>query len=236
MAIGAARILGFKLMTNFNKPYQSKSIQEFWKRWHISLTSWFKDYLYISLGGNRVTIPRWYLNLFIVFLISGLWHGASWTFVIWGALHGFYVVFGVITKKIRQKIDKFFFLDRFPFLSVLTTFGLVTFAFIFFRAPNIQSAFYIAEHIFTGIPDLVHKVITHQSVFESYGLKKQELLLSVCLILFMELVHVIQNHRNITELLMQKPVYFRWAVYYIVVFTICCLGEFGNREFIYFQF
>ena len=82
MAIGAARVMGFKLMTNFDKPYQSKSIHEFWKRWHISLSTWFRDYFYISLGGNRVSIPRWYLNLFLVFLVSGLWHGANWTFVI----------------------------------------------------------------------------------------------------------------------------------------------------------
>ena len=136
MAIGAARILGFKLMINFNNPYQSKSFHEFWTRWHISLSTWFRDYLYISLGGNRVTIPRWYLNLFIVFLISGLWHGASWTFVVWGALHGFYLVFELITKGTRRRINKIIHLDKLPFLSAITTFSFVTFAWIFFRANN----------------------------------------------------------------------------------------------------
>ena len=86
IAIGAARIMGFKLMNNFNRPYYAKSVAEFWQRWHISLSRWFRDYLYIPLGGKRVSQARWYLNLFIVFLISGLWHGANWTFVIWGAL------------------------------------------------------------------------------------------------------------------------------------------------------
>src|SRR5258706_10762691 len=178
MAIGAARVMGFKLMTNFDNPYLSNSIQEFWKRWHISLSTWFRDYLYIPLGGNRVTIPRWYLNLFIVFLVSGLWHGANWTFLIWGGLHGFYLVFALITKDLRGKINKHFSLDRIQFLSVLTTFGLVAFAWIFFRANSVHAAFYIAKHIFTGIPDLMNKIINHQSVFESLGLGKIDLILS----------------------------------------------------------
>src|SRR5579864_3863024 len=117
IAIGAARVMGIRLMTNFNKPYRSKSVSEFWKRWHISLSTWFRDYLYISLGGNRVSIPRWYLNLMIVFLVSGLWHGANWTFVIWGALHGFYLIFALATEKPRKRLAKKFYLDRFSFLS-----------------------------------------------------------------------------------------------------------------------
>src|ERR1035437_2524256 len=200
MAIGAARIMGFKLMTNFNKPYQSKSIHEFWKRWHISLSSWFKDYLYISLGGNRVTIPRWYLNLFIVFLISGLWHGANWTFVIWGALHGFYLVFSLITKDFRKKINKMFFLDKILFLPALTTFGLVAFAWIFFRADNVYTAIYISKHIFTGIPEIINKLVAHQSVFEYVGVEKSDLVLSVLLILFLEIVHYVQSNKSISEI------------------------------------
>ena len=88
IAIGAALVMGYKLMTNFRRPYFSQNIREFWSRWHISLSTWFRDYVYISLGGNRVVKWRWYYNLFITFLISGLWHGAEWTFVIWGAIHG----------------------------------------------------------------------------------------------------------------------------------------------------
>ncbi|RYY07325.1 MAG: MBOAT family protein, partial [Sphingobacteriaceae bacterium] len=155
MAIGLARVMGFKLMTNFNKPYQAKSLNEFWQRWHISLSSWFRDYLYIPLGGNRVSILGWYFNLFIVFLISGLWHGASWTYVVWGALHGFYLIFALITKNVRNKINHAVFIGKNSFLPTLTTFLLVCFAWIFFRADNLQTAFYIAKNIFTGIPSLL---------------------------------------------------------------------------------
>src|SRR5215217_6193014 len=104
IAIGAARVMGFKLMTNFNQPYQARNISEFWKRWHISLSTWFRDYLYIPLGGNRVKLYRGYLNLFIVFIISGFWHGANWTFIVWGALHGFYLIFAQVTKMPRNRI------------------------------------------------------------------------------------------------------------------------------------
>ncbi|NWJ51783.1 MAG: MBOAT family protein [Bacteroidetes bacterium] len=234
MAIGAARIMGFKLMTNFDKPYQSKSIHEFWKRWHISLSSWFKDYLYITLGGNRVTVPRWYLNLFIVFLVSGLWHGANWTFVIWGALHGFYLVFAIITKKHREKINKLFLFDKIPLLSSLTTFVLVAFAWIFFRANNVHSAINIIKNIFIGIPDLIKKFLNHQSIFEYF--EKKDLVMSVLLILFLETVHYIQSKKSISEILLQKPTYIRWAVYYGLIITIIYLGVFQNRQFIYFQF
>ncbi|HLP50774.1 MAG TPA: MBOAT family O-acyltransferase, partial [Chitinophagales bacterium] len=98
IALGASRIMGIELMVNFNVPYISTSIKEFWSRWHISLSTWFRDYFYISIGGNRVSKPRWYFNVFAVFLVSGLWHGANWTFVIWGALHGTYQVFGHLTN------------------------------------------------------------------------------------------------------------------------------------------
>ena len=236
MAIGAARIMGFKLMTNFDKPYQSKSVHEFWKRWHISLSSWFKDYLYISLGGNRVTIPRWYLNLFIVFLVSGLWHGANWTFVIWGALHGFYLVFGLITKDFREKFNKLLSLDNIPFLPALTTFVLVAFAWIFFRANNVHSSLYIVKHIFTGVPDLLNKLLDHQKVLEYIGLDKKNMVLSVFLILFLETVHYVQSKKNISKIFKQKPTYIRWAVYYGLVLVIFSLGVFENRQFIYFQF
>ena len=223
MAIGVARIMGFKLMTNFDKPYQSRSVHEFWKRWHISLSTWFKDYLYISLGGNRVTIPRWYLNLFIVFLVSGLWHGANWTFVIWGALHGFYLVFSLITKKIRERFNKLFHFDKVPVLSVISTFTLVSFAWIFFRANSIHSALYIAKHIFTGLPDLVIKLLNHQLVFENLGLRKKDLILSILLIFFLETVHYIQSKKSLPEIFMQKPIYIRFAIYFGIIISILYL-------------
>jgi len=236
MAIGAARVMGFKLMTNFDKPYQSKSINEFWKRWHISLSTWFRDYLYITLGGNRVKVPRWYLNLFIVFLVSGLWHGANWTFVIWGALHGFYLVFALITKDIRAKLNKIFHFNSIPFLSTLITFTLVTFAWIFFRANDFYSAVYISKKIFIGIPDVINKFINHQAVFENLGLGRTELVLSVLLILFLELVQYLQGKISIIKMLKEKPIYIRWAVYSGLIAMIIFFGVFDERQFIYFQF
>jgi alginate O-acetyltransferase complex protein AlgI len=236
MAIGAARVMGFKLMTNFNKPYQSKSVNEFWKRWHISLSTWFKDYLYISLGGNRVTIPRWYLNLFIVFLVSGLWHGANWTFVIWGALHGFYLVFALATQNIREKINKTLWLDKLPFLSTITTFILVAFAWIFFRANDTKSAFFIAKNIFAGIPDLINKISLRQPILEDLGLQYKGLILSALLIVFLETVHYLQNKININDFLKRRPRYARWSIYYALIFCIIYLGTYENRQFIYFQF
>jgi alginate O-acetyltransferase complex protein AlgI len=105
IAIGAAKTMGFDLMKNFNRPYAAQTISDFWNRWHISLSSWFKDYLYIPLGGNRVKIPRLYFNLMIVFIISGFWHGANWTFIIWGTIHGFYLIVALLTKEFREKIS-----------------------------------------------------------------------------------------------------------------------------------
>ncbi|MGI4020856.1 MAG: MBOAT family O-acyltransferase [Janthinobacterium lividum] len=233
MAIGIARVMGFKLMINFNKPYHAKSLHEFWQRWHISLSTWFRDYLYISLGGNRVSIPRWYFNLFVVFLISGLWHGASWTYVIWGALHGFYLIFALITKSFREKINKLFLTDKIPFLATLTTFLLVAFAWIFFRADNVQTAFYIAKHIFTDIPNLIKNPYHLQ---EDMGLNNKQMGLSILLILFLEVVHYLQSKTNIVYQLAQKPAYIRFAVYYILLIVIVVFGEFSHRQFIYFQF
>lgn len=236
MAIGAARIMGFKLMTNFNKPYQSKSIHEFWQRWHISLSTWFKDYLYITLGGNRVTIPRWYLNLFIVFLISGLWHGANWTFIIWGALHGFYLVFALATKTVREKINKTMFFDRLPILSVITTFVLVATAWIFFRANNISSAFYIIKKISFGLPDLLSRIQDNQSIFEYLGLSKFDLIFSFALIISLEIFHYCQTRYNVSELFNNSHSYVRLSIYYGLILSIIFLGVFENRQFIYFQF
>lgn len=233
MAIGIARVMGFKLMANFNKPYQAKSLHEFWQRWHISLSTWFRDYLYISLGGNRVTIPRWYFNLFIVFLISGLWHGANWTYVIWGALNGFYLIFALATKNFRQKVSNTLFIDKISFLPTLTTFLLVVFAWIFFRANNVQAGFYIAKHIFTGIPDLVKN---HQHLIEGYNLNNKELALSVWLIIFLELVQYLQVRINLVQKIAKRPIYVRFAAYFILLVLIAVFGEFSQRQFIYFQF
>jgi D-alanyl-lipoteichoic acid acyltransferase DltB (MBOAT superfamily) len=236
MAIGAARIMGFKLMKNFDKPYQSKSISEFWKRWHISLSSWFRDYLYISLGGNRVAIPRYYFNLFIVFLVSGLWHGANWTFIIWGALHGFYLVFAVFTKNQRNWVNVKLGLNKLPFLETITTFILVGFAWIFFRASDVSTALYIAGHLFSGLGETFRQFVHGQLWLPDFGVAPSEVLFSACLIIFLEVVHFLQNKIDFNKFLREKHVIFRWAVYYIVIIAILAFGVFQSRQFIYFQF
>ena len=138
IAIGSAQVMGYKLMDNFKAPYSARSIAEFWQRWHISLYSWFKDYLYIPLGGNRSGKIKTYRNLMIIFIISGLWHGANWTYIIWGALHGFYLVVSKITEKTRQTIINYSKINKLPFIYGLFQMGivflLVCFAWIFFRA------------------------------------------------------------------------------------------------------
>jgi alginate O-acetyltransferase complex protein AlgI len=232
MAIGAARIMGFKLMTNFNNPYQSKNIGEFWKRWHISLSTWFKDYLYIPLGGNRVTIPRWYLNLFIVFLISGLWHGANWTFIVWGALHCFYLICSNISHKFRSK----FFKRDLPVLSAIVTFSLVSYSWIFFRAANLKSALYIATHIFTDIPYTINKLLHGQGIRQDLIVSNGQLSIYILMIGALEVFQYIQSKKSITTLFLGWPKPVRWSVYYVTVFTIMILGIFGHRQFIYFQF
>jgi D-alanyl-lipoteichoic acid acyltransferase DltB (MBOAT superfamily) len=240
MAIGAAKVMGFKLMTNFNRPYHSKSIHEFWSRWHISLSTWFKDYLYISIGGNRVTIPRWYLNLFIVFIISGLWHGANWTFVIWGALHGFYLVFALITKDTRFKITKIIGLDKLPrfnnVLQILITFFLATFAWIFFRAKSVEVAFYIIKNSITGLYKDFSNIIHQLPVNLHLGVTKTELFIGIAAIILMETIHIMQSKYNLKEWINSRPIFLRWSIYYAVVLMIIFLGVYENRQFIYFQF
>ena len=156
IAIGSARVMGFELMENFKRPYFSKSISEFWKRWHISLSTWFRDYLYIPLGGSKVVKWKWYYNLFITFLVSGFWHGANWTFIVWGALHGTYLISSIILSKPKEKILNFLKLKTLQFhklYQVGFTFLLATFAWIFFRANTITDAIYVITHLFTDLGD-----------------------------------------------------------------------------------
>jgi alginate O-acetylation protein len=162
IAIGSSKMMGFTLMENFHRPYFAKSIKEFWRRWHISLSTWFKDYLYIPLGGNRVGHYRHLWNLFVTFLVSGIWHGANLTFVLWGSLHGLYQIVGIEKNRLLPKVNVSKRLHT--VFNCLVTFVLVMFAWIFFRANDLHSAFSIIAKIFTdrgplftgeGIPSLL---------------------------------------------------------------------------------
>ncbi|MBF8982499.1 MBOAT family protein [Lutibacter sp. B2] len=242
IAIGLARILGFDLMKNFNRPYFATSIPDFWRRWHISLSTWFKDYLYIPLGGSKTTKSRWYFNLIITFLISGLWHGANWTFIIWGLVHGFYQIVAITTRKMRGSFVRAIRLDRIPILhkllNIMVTFSLVCFAWIFFRANNANDALYIVTHLFDGVLEI--KSIGVLSAYMSVlGLEEVEFCIAVGAIILMEVIQFIQGEREIYAVLNNSPIFLRWAVYYMIVFATLFFGIYGGSvdiQFIYFQF
>jgi alginate O-acetyltransferase complex protein AlgI len=229
IAIGAARVMGINLMKNFDRPYSSKDFSEFWRRWHISLSSWFRDYLYFPLGGNRVSILRMYFNLLFVFLVSGLWHGASWNFVIWGALHGLYLVFSLLTKRFRAKLIATLSLDKMPILlnaiNIIIVFSLTTFAWIFFRARTLSDAVYVITHLFhsNGLLGIGSMTVLSFSIV-------------AVSIAIMELVQYIHTKNNIVNFLTKQPQLVRWTVYSMVAMAIIFLGNFGSEKFIYFQF
>lgn len=238
IAIGAARIMGINLMVNFNRPYSSTSISEFWSKWHISLSSWFRDYLYIPLGGNRVAIPRWYFNLFIVFLLSGLWHGASWNFIIWGALHGFYLVFALLTKNYRSKFAALLHLPDFPllfkFLQQFTTFILVCFAWIFFRAKTFGEATYIISHMLDFSDNVKHFDVVKLIYL---GKDSGTFITAIAFIVFMQVIEKMQSKEENKDFFSSRSLPFRWSFYFAIVLCMCLFGVFhNNAEFIYFQF
>jgi alginate O-acetyltransferase complex protein AlgI len=232
IAIGTAQIIGFKLMTNFNRPYFSKSISEFWKRWHISLSTWFRDYLYIPLGGNRVIKSRWFFNLFITFVISGLWHGANWTFIIWGALHGCYLVLAIATEGIRKKINQRMYLQKDSFLNktiqTLIVFTLVCFAWIFFRAKNVTDAIIIINNIFL--------IQSDQLKLTMFGNNYLELIFAFFFILILLIIEWFMRGKQMRYYLNAKPMWTRWSLYVLLILTILNFGVFNSNSFIYFQF
>lgn len=239
IAIGTAQVMGFRLMDNFNRPYFSKSIAEFWKRWHISLSSWFRDYVYLPLGGNRVSSRRWQFNIMVVFLLSGLWHGANWTFVIWGLLNGFYMIFSSWTSGIRRKFVEYIGLNKLPrtykLIRVLITFSLICLAWVFFRAKNINEALYIVTHIFSGLGSMLSFRGLRSNLL-GLGFDKFDYLIALISIGFMETVHLLQRHKGVRQMLSERPFWLRWAVYYIIVLSIIFFGVFERSQFIYFQF
>ncbi len=234
MARGAARVMGFTLSKNFNQPYHARTIADFWSRWHISLSTWFRDYLYIPLGGNRVAVPRWYLNLFIVFMVSGLWHGANWTFIVWGALHGFYLVFGLATRTFRERLNARLGISQESGIHIITTFSLVAFAWIFFRANSIDDALYIVKHLVTGLPEAILNYKT--SFSDVSGMRMSEVLTSLGLIAFLEFIHTIQRHVDISRWLNTTIRLVRWSIYVACILIILFYGVFSDKQFIYFQF
>lgn len=233
IAIGIARIMGFDLMENFRRPYLAISMSDFWRRWHISLSTWFRDYVYIPLGGNRRGLSRQMLNMFIVFAVSGLWHGANWTFVVWGVYHGVIVAAEILFRSTRIKILP----DNLPGhgIKMLYAFVLAYLGWIFFRANTIDDATYIITHLF----DLSAGFINLTEPFDA-GLLPQrlEFLLSFGLIGGLMFVDGIAERFGLLPAFERLSWLPRWGIYYMLIISIY-VSLFYNtttQSFIYFQF
>lgn len=224
IAIGAAKVMGFNLMENFNRPYLSSTISEFWSRWHISLSSWFRDYVYIPLGGNRTSKFKWYRNLVIIFLLSGLWHGASWNFVIWGAIHASYLIFALTTLNIRSKFSEYIGLNKIPRLNhiiqVTITFFLVSFSWIFFRAKNLDQAIIIINKI---------KSLNFSFNLTQITTKLGTFNLVLCFFAIFTLFFSYILPKNL-------DVRFKTLLFISIVILTIIFGTNDNANFIYFQF
>jgi len=221
IAYGCGKMLGYELNKNFNLPYLADSIKNFWARWHISLSTWFRDYLYIPLGGNRKGIFRTCLNLTIVFVISGLWHGAAYTFIIWGLLHAFF-----------QIIERIFKLNcRIKIINIIRTFIIVTFAWIFFRANNFSDAIYVILNMFNiSFVNIKEQIL-------SIGLDKYDLVVALISIILVSVVEIFNCKKSILERLEKTPLILQIAIYFVIIFSIIIFGSYGpgfsNSQFIY---
>lgn len=222
IAIGAARVMGFKLMENFEAPYFSKSISEFWRRWHISLSGWFRDYLYIPLGGNRVGEFRKYFNLFFVFMMSGLWHGAAWTYIVWGALHGVYLVMAELRKRyIPVKAEKYFSEKIINTFNLFFTFLLVMITWVFFRAKGMSNAKVILSKI-------LHLEKYSSVVASPFSINEMLFCwVLIALLLLKDRFQMQIRTENSTQF------YLKFTVLVVLCYFF---GVFTSNQFIYFQF
>ena len=241
MAIGAAEMLGIHLPKNFDTPYFAQSIQEFWRRWHISLSTWFRDYVYFPLGGSRCAVWKKYRNVLIVFLVSGLWHGAMWNFVVWGAIHGLYQIFGGITKPLREKMLNALRVDRetasHRLFRMVITFLLVDFAWLFFRADGLGAAIAMLRAIFTN---LTPTALVGEA-FYTMGLDRQEFWALLLCTGGMTLIDALRcRGYGITEWFGRQNWLFRELALAAFMLIIITFGIWGNgfdaSSFIYFKF
>jgi len=229
MAIGAAAVLGIRLMENFRRPYLSRSVPEFWsRRWHISLMAWFRDYLYIPLGGNRVARPRWYLNIMAVFAVSGLWHGAGLGFLVWGLLNGAYQVVHLMTGRLRGWLAARLAAVVWNGLAIALTFHLILLSWIFFRAETIGQAWLVITRLVGALPMLPQLLATYSW--------PDAVLLSIGLILLLIAVEVLDEVCKIWDWLDRRPAVLRWGVNYALLGALLVIGEWGMARFVYMQF
>ncbi len=226
IAIGTSRLFGFDLMRNFNFPYFSRDIAEFWRRWHISLSTWFRDYLYIPLGGSKGGTWMKVRNTFIIFIVSGFWHGANWTFIVWGALNALYFLPLLLNNSNRNHIDTVAQGKFFPSLKelafMLLTFCLTVFAWIFFRADNIEHALSYIKQIFSN------SLFTYPQIFPQIHI--------LIILFFISFEWLQRNAQHVLQLKNSKLNHFlQWTTYYVILLLIFFYGG-SQQDFIYFQF
>ncbi len=239
IAIGAARVMGFKLQENFQQPYYAQSIPDFWRRWHITLYNWLRDYIFYPLSRalrrsrlNSDSILVLALPPMLTMLASGLWHGTNWTFIIWGALHGVFMVSSVLWNRRSNSLQLPFFLPPIVEngIKIFATFNLVCFAWIFFRANSLPDAVYIIQHLFVNLE-------INDSLFDLMPNGWYDWLIALLAILLMEAVHWQQRENSgLREILCRQPAWLRWSLYYGLVIVIFMFGKFGAGEFIYARF
>ncbi len=241
IAVGAAKVMGFQLMENFDCPYFAQSVAEFWRRWHISLTSWFRDYLYIPLGGNRKGTIRKYLNILIVFLVSGLWHGAQWTYVVWGGLNGLFQVIGSFLLPLRKRVAEALQVKEDSIghhvLKTMATFVMVDFTWIFFRAESVHDALHMIKSILT----IYNPWIFMDGSIYQLGLSQKQfhlVLFSIAILFVADWL----KYRDIKILdkILEQNIWCRWSVYLTGILFVLIFGIWGNtydaQAFVYFQF
>lgn len=220
IAVGAAKMLDIHLMDNFKQPYFAVNLREFWQRWHISLSTWFRDYVFIPLGGSKVNTLRWIINIIIVFGLSGFWHGANYTFIIWGLLHALFYLLEALYHKFRPVV--FTTSKTVSFLGILFTFLLTTFIWVFFRSPNLT----IAKQVL--IQSYSYTLQATKNIQISYSILAM-------LIIFIALEILLINKR-FDNYLHDKPILLRWLIYIILIVSITLFSGIYSFQFIYFQF
>ncbi len=242
MAIGSAQVMGIRLMENFRRPFASRSTATFWTRWHISLSLWFRDYVYIGLGANKFGTGRRMFNIMATFLLSGLWHGANWTFVVWGGLNGLFIALGATTKKTRDALARKVGLGQTTLprrvIQIAITFSLFVFGVIFFRSASLGEAWYIVTHLFADIDVWGDKHYWREAFsYRSVGLDDDELRIAFFSIFALEAVQAVQSRGSVRAMLATRHWALRWSLYLLLIWVILTFGMYVETQpFIYFQF
>lgn len=241
IAAGAAKILGIELMENFNSPYYAQSTAEFWRRWHVSLNTWFRDYIYIPLGGSRKGVKKKYINLIIVFFVSGLWHGARWNYVVWGLLNGFFQIIGSLTKRVRNNIGNILNINVNTFstslVRVAMTFVLIDFTWMFFRANRLLEAFDIIKIMLSNFK---LAALFSETIY-TFGLDKLNLRLLIYAIIFLMVVDGIKvKGKPVRTWILKQNSWFQilcisFGAIFVVIYGMWG-GDYNANAFIYFQF